>query len=141
MLNSALVEQVLVRVSRWSANRETPRDPYMDDAILQEHLLALERLFQMCREAGAEARLVPFDTRVALDSYFVRRYQRLESGARARGIPVWSLEHAFDGHPHRTLIVNRLDYHPNELAHQLAAKVIFDRFQAELDRPVATTTR
>jgi hypothetical protein len=137
--NSALAEQVVVRISRGRGGRGNRSDPYMDDAILQEHLAALERLVQMCREAGAEARLVPFDIRTVLAQEFVRRYRRLEEGARARGIPVWSLEHAFDGHAHASLIVNHLDHHPNELAHELAARIIVDRFQAELDRPEATS--
>jgi hypothetical protein len=138
VLNSALAEQIFLRVSRWSASRDNASDPYMDDRILQEHLRSVDRLFQLCRAAGAEARLVPFDVRVVLAPEFVRRYQRLERAARAWGIPVWSLEHAFDGQTHSALIVNRLDHHPNELAHQLAAQAIADRFQAEFDRPEAT---
>jgi hypothetical protein len=135
VLNSALAEQVFVRLHRspfW--NRGPVADPYMDDRILQEHLAALGRFFRVCREAGAEARLIPFDLRVVLAPSFVARYQRLERGAQARGIPVWSLEHAFDRHPDTSLIVNDLDHHPNELANQLAARVIVDRIRAEFDR-------
>jgi hypothetical protein len=138
VLNSALAEQVFVRLSRTYTGPRSAGDPYLDDRILDEHLRSLERFFAMCQQAGAEARLIPFDIRVRVAPEFAQRYARLERGAQARGIPVWSLEHAFDGHAYSTLIVNRLDHHPNELANQLAARVILDRFRADFDRTAST---
>lgn len=137
--NSALAEQVFVRLYRSSSwLHRGAGDPYMDDRLLREHLSGLERFFRMCQEAGAEARLVPFDLQVVLGPNVTGRYQRLERGAHARGIPVWSLERAFDGHAYSALVVNHLDPHPNELANQLAARVIVDRFRAEFDRSEST---
>ena len=137
VLNSALAEQVFVRLRRstfWNQRRAGDPDPYLDDRVLQEHLASLERFFDLCREARAEARLIPFDLRVVQAPEFVTRYRRLQSGAEARGIKVWSLEHAFDGHAHSALVVNHLDPHPNARANALAARVIVDRFRAEFAR-------
>jgi hypothetical protein len=74
---------------------------------------------------------VPMDVKVRLDPRFGARYRRFEREAVARGIRVWSLEHAFDAHAWPELVMNPLDNHPNERAHALMARAIAERFQAD----------
>ena len=133
LANSVVAEQTFIRARRaWYARvwHSLP-DSYMDDAVLAEHLRALARFFRTARAAGAEARFVPFDLTVQLAPRFVARYRRFEREAVAQGIPVWSLETAFKDHEWPALVVNRLDNHPNELAHALTARAIVERFQAD----------
>jgi hypothetical protein len=59
------------------------------------------------------------------------RYRRFERAAATAEIPVWSLLTAFAGREWRTLVVNSLDNHPNELAHALTAQTIVERFQSD----------
>jgi hypothetical protein len=133
LVNSVTAEQVFIRTRRAYYARvwQTLEDPYENDAVLAEHLAAVAEFFRVARTAGVEARLVPMDVKVRLDPGFVARYQRFEREASARGIPVWSLERAFDAHAWTMLIVNSLDYHPNERAHALMARAIAERFQAD----------
>ena len=133
LVNSVVAEQIFIRARRaWYARvwHSLP-DPHMHEAMLAEHLRALARFFRTAREAGAEARLVPFDPTVQLAPRLVARYRHFEREAVAQGIPVWSLETAFKDHEWRALVVNRLDNHPNELAHALTARAIVERFQAD----------
>jgi hypothetical protein len=131
--NSVLAEQVFLRVRRaWYARVwQTLPDPYLDDAVLAEHMKALVQFARLAREAGAEARLVPIDLTVRLGPRNVARYRRFERQARAHGIDVWSLETAFDAHEWPALVVNALDNHPNERAHAIAARAMLERFRAE----------
>jgi hypothetical protein len=64
---------------------------YMHDAVLAEHMAALDRFFRTASAAGAEARLVPIDLTVRLGPHTVARYRHLEREAVVGGIPVWSL--------------------------------------------------
>ncbi len=134
--NSQLAEQVFIRIRRalyayvWKPPGSSD-DPYLNDAILEEHLRALDRFFNMCRDSAAQARLIPFDTTVQFTPLSATRYERFVQRVAARGIGVWSLADAFRGHAYPELTVNSLDGHPNELANKLAAGVIVDRFRAE----------
>jgi lysophospholipase L1-like esterase len=132
-VNSVAVEQVLVlgRRAMYARVWNVRDDVYMHDPVLAEHMRALARFFQTAREAGTEARLVPIDLTVILEPRFVARYQRLAREAAAHGIPVWSLERTFEGHQWPALVVNRLDNHPNELAHALTARAIAEHFRAD----------
>jgi lysophospholipase L1-like esterase len=133
LVNSVTAEQVFIRARRAYYARvwQTLEDPYANEAVLAEHLGAVAEFFRVARTAGVEARLVPMDVKVRLHPGFVARVQRFEREATARGIPVWSLERAFDPHAWTTLVVNTLDNHPNERAHALMARVIAERFQAD----------
>jgi len=135
--NSVAAEQVFVRLRAASYARfgTTVADPYADPALLSEHLGALAEFTRIARDAGVEARLVPVDLTVRLEARFLERYRRFEQAAVAHGIPVWSLETAFDGHAWPELVVNRLDNHPNELSNALMARAIAERFHAEFLPP------
>jgi lysophospholipase L1-like esterase len=133
LVNSITAEQVFIRARRAYYTRiwQTLEDPYTNDAVLAEHLTAVVEFFRVAGTAGVEARLVPIDLTVRFDPRFITRYRRFEREATARGIRVWSLEHAFDPHAWTTLVVNALDNHPNERAHALMARAIAERFQAD----------
>jgi lysophospholipase L1-like esterase len=133
LFNSVAAEQVFIRARRAYYARvwQTLEDPYANDALVAEHLAAVAEFFRVARTAAVEARLVPMDVKVRLDPGFGARYRRFEQEAVARGIRVWSLEHAFDPHPWPALVVNPLDNHPNERAHALMARAIAERFQAD----------
>jgi hypothetical protein len=136
--NSVAAEQVFVRLRAASYARfgTTAADPYADPALLAEHLRAVAEFIGIARDAGVEARLVPVDLTVRLEARFLERYRRFERAAVAHGIPVWSLERAFDDHAWSELVVNRLDNHPNELSNALMARAIAERFHAEFLPPL-----
>lgn len=138
VLNSHLAEQVFVRARNGlyyylrNAAETAARDPYQQEAVLAQHLDAIDRFFRIAREAGTEARLVPFDTTVRFSESSRRRYTGFVGRVAARGITVWSLAEAFDGSAYEHLRVNSLDGHPNEVAQALVSEAISERFRTEL---------
>lgn len=138
--NFHFAEQIFVRMRKglyryvWNRDGSKAQDPYQIDVILEEHLRALGRFFQIAKEAQAKARLIPFDITVIMEESSVKRYKRFVEAASAKGIRVWPLREAFAGYEYRDLTVNSFDAHPNGLANGLAADVIIKRFQAEFLR-------
>jgi lysophospholipase L1-like esterase len=105
--------------------REAPSsqvDPYMDQDLLSRHLQDVVRFVKLASENGATVRVVPFE--MDPDPQFRARYRFFVPQATAAGVPICSLEHAFDGYKLPQLSVSVLDGHPNELAHSLAADSI-----------------
>ena len=57
-----------------------------------------------------------------VDERHRERYRGFSEAALGVGIPVYDLEGAFTGHSFEELTLNRLDRHPNESGHRLAAE-------------------
>lgn len=125
-LNSFLYQELYVRVRAVALQLRSDRlraaDPYADSALVARHLADVRRFVELARASGAEVAVVPFDVAVRADESIRRRYARFVSAAGAAGVPVISLERAFDAQPFADLTVNELDRHPNALAHRLAAE-------------------
>ncbi len=68
--------------------------------------------------------IVPFDVGVVTSPQAGGRYEVFVVAARAAGLRVWSLGGIYDAYGFDGLTVNRLDRHPNELAHELAAAAV-----------------
>jgi hypothetical protein len=87
-------------------------------------LVDVARLQSIATEAGAVFELVPLDIVSVLEPKRRDRYRMFVQQARASGLPVCSLDEAFDGYSFRDLTVNAIDTHPSESTHHLAADVV-----------------
>ena len=69
-----------------------------------------------------------------------KRYEHFVQMAIAHGLPIWSAgSELFAKHPYKALIVNKLDSHPNALAHRLLADGIVARLQTSFHGEVQVT--
>jgi hypothetical protein len=97
---------------------------YSNPTLMARHLTDLARFVDIGHQAGATVVVVPFDFSFSVQQRALLRYQDFLRQTQARGIPVCSLEHAWDGIPYRNLSVSSTDGHPNEIADHLASEVI-----------------
>ena len=134
--NSYLFQELFVhgRLVYYQFGGGQREDPYMDAARLSRHLEDVSRFVATAKETGAIVAVVPFEHRNLATAEKEARYRRFVESATQAGIPVWPMTETFAGHPLDQLSVNKLDGHPNELAHGLAAAAIADRVLAELDQ-------
>jgi len=88
----------------------------------------LDRLQRRCAARGIEFRVVifPFLTNLGGDDPFQPAYDRIVAHCRDAGIPCLDLRPVLTQHKRDGLIVNRFDPHPNERAHELAARAILE---------------
>ena len=103
---------------------------YANPEMLSHHLADLARFVEIGQKKGANMLIVPFDLSFSVQHRALLRYQEFVRQAQARGIPVCSLEHTWDGLPYRSLAVSSTDGHPNEAADRLAADAIAKCFLA-----------
>ncbi|MGH7467402.1 MAG: SGNH/GDSL hydrolase family protein [Longimicrobiales bacterium] len=128
-LNSFAFQQTFVRLRHLRFKRTAPPDPYADSAIVDQHLHDVKRLTDTARAVAPNVAVIPFDVAPLLGAAQRNRYNMFVRQARGLGIPIWPLEEAFGDRTYRSLIVNALDHHPNELAQDLAARAIADRIR------------
>jgi hypothetical protein len=132
--NSYLFQELYVRVRllgwRRAAQAGDLVDAYADSALLARHIDDLGRFVSLARQTGAVVGIVPFDHAVTLSAAIRRRYQTFVSRARTGGLPIWSLDGAFNGVEFSQLTVNSLDGHPNPLANRLAAAAVVEQVTA-----------
>ncbi len=103
-------------------------DPYHDDAILNRHLQDVSLFVSLASRTGAIVAIVPFDIKIAASPAHRRRYEHFVQAVMAHGLPVWSAgPEVFARYAYKDLIVNKLDSHPNALAHRLLATRIADK--------------
>lgn len=132
--NSYLFQELFVhgRLVYYQFGGDDTQDPYSDTALLDRHFEDIARFVETAAESGATVAVVPFEHRnLGSDQARSRYGQFVESAAQA-GIPVWPMTETFAGYPIDQLTVNKLDSHPNELAHRLAASAISERILADL---------
>jgi hypothetical protein len=108
----------------YTLHKDAYLDVYLDPKVLSEHLVDLARLQSIATRSGAVFELVPLDIVSVLEPKRRDRYRMFVQQARASGLPVCSLDEAFDGFSFRDLTVNAIDTHPSERAHHLAADVV-----------------
>ncbi|HET6675356.1 MAG TPA: SGNH/GDSL hydrolase family protein [Nitrospiraceae bacterium] len=115
-------------------------DPYNDDAILNKHFQDLTRFVLLASRSGATVAIVPFDIKVTASPVLSKRYEHFVQMAIAHGLPIWSAgSELFAKHPYKALIVNKLDSHPNALAHRVLADGIVARLQTSFHGEVQVT--
>jgi hypothetical protein len=132
--NSYLFQQVYVRFRKLMfAGGDGPAlQVYSAEDLLERHRADLARFVTLAREASADVKIVPFDNFLELDQAHEDRYRKLLADAHRGGLPVCSLEHAFEGVPIAALQVNSLDGHGTPLAYRLAVDAAFECVVAEL---------
>ena len=133
--NSFLFQSIYVRL-RLLTYAPSPElsNPYENNALLHEHFRDLDRFVSLASTSNTLVAIVPFNIGVVASKDVSSDYNHFVKAATAHGLPIWPAgAEVFSGHAYKDLIVNTLDSHPNELAHQLLADRIADRVQVALE--------
>ncbi len=101
--------------------------PYADSAAVQRHLADISRFVEVGREAGALVAVVPFDYGAGEGGPTADRYSEFVRAGLEFGLPFIPIQAPWHEYDLKELAVNRLDVHPNELAHRLAAEDVVQR--------------
>ena len=133
--NSFLFQNIYVRLRLLTYAPPTDlSNPYENDALLNEHFHDLDRFVSLASASSTVVAIVPFNIGVVASKDVSSDYNHFVKAATAHGLPIWPAgPEVFSGHVYKDLIVNMLDSHPNELAHQLLADRIADRVQVALE--------
>jgi hypothetical protein len=100
--------------------------------LLARHMKDVRRFVDIARQTGARVLVIPFSIRVVDSSLWRTRYHLFLEQARADGVPICSLAHAFDGYHYTQLDVSEFDGHPNALANHIAARVVAGCLRTEM---------
>ena len=133
--NSFLFQSIYVRL-RLLTYAPSPElsNPYENNALLNEHFRDLDRFVSLASTSSTLVTIVPFNIGVVASKDVGSDYNHFVKAATAHGLPIWPAgPEVFSGHAYKDLIVNMLDSHPNELAHQLLADRIADRVQVAME--------
>jgi len=124
-LNSYLFQELYVRLRKiWLARANEARfSPYDNSELMSQHFADLSRFVSMASEAGAAVRIVPYAFNIEQPER--TRYTRFIQQAMEFGLPICSLEGAFEGNSLEALRVNSLDGHPNAHANGIAVEATF----------------
>lgn len=136
-LNSFLFQELYVRLRLMTYNPSSEgNDPYENDVLLDEHFRDLARFVSLASTSSRVVAIAPFNIGVAASPAASRHYHRFVKAAMAHGLPIWPAgQEVFAGHVYEHLVVNRLDSHPNELAHRLLAASIAERVHVAWGMP------
>jgi hypothetical protein len=116
-----------------------PESPYRQDAVLERHFQDLDRFVTLASSHGNVVAIIPFDIRVAASQSISEQYWHFVHAAQAYGLPIWPAgPEIFDTYSFKNLVVNKLDSHPNALAHQLLADYITRPLQLALVKAADT---
>ncbi len=108
----------------YSLQKDAYPDAYLDPKRLAQHLVDLARFRSIATQTGAVFELVPLDVVSVREPKRRDRYRMFVQQAQASGLPVCSLDEAFDGFSFRDLTVNAMDTHPSARTNHLAADVV-----------------
>ena len=97
---------------------------YADPALMSRHLADVARLVSIGQQSGARVLVVPYDLAVTVQQNARDRYKDFLVQTQSVGIRTCSLEHTWDGHTFRELILSSTDGHPNEDSIRMAADAI-----------------
>lgn len=138
--NSFLFQSIYIRLRLMTyAPSPEDSDPYGNDALLDEHFRDLDRFVSLASTSSTLVAIVPFNIVVVASKDASSHYNHFVKAAAAHGLPIWPAgPEVFSGHAYKDLVVNTLDSHPNERAHQLLADRIADRVQVALERHLQT---
>ena len=104
-------------------------EAYTDPRIWSVQCERFRTIAETCRRASIRLDVVifPFFTGWGAGYRFGPAHEALAKAWKDAGIDVIDLSDAYRGIPGEDLMVNRYDAHPNERAHEIAARVILDR--------------
>jgi hypothetical protein len=104
-------------------------DAYRDEAVWARQRGRFLRIAQVCRAGGAPLDVVvfPFFSDWGPTYRFDECHERVVAAWRDLGVKVLDLRDAYEGAPGADLVVSRFDGHPNERAHDLAARAVLER--------------
>ena len=87
---------------------------------------SFQSLHTLVEQNGGQLKVVifPFFHNLGPEYRFVGVHEKLAAYWARHNVPKLDLLGIFDGHASEELVVNRYDAHPNEVAHELAAKAI-----------------
>src|SRR5437667_261926 len=123
--NSYLFQEMYAHVHAMALRRSSqvlsPFRVYDDSGLVARHLADLARFVAIGESAGAATAIVPIEIATSVDTATLRRYEQFVTGARAVGLPLVSIAHAFDGYSTSSITVGELDGHPNARGHHIAA--------------------
>ncbi len=111
----------MLKVKYKESNDKEP-DPYIDTALVSKHLKDISEFIELGEKNGALVWVVPFDISIVSESHRNSRYKDFVVQLEAAGIPVISLEAAFEKFEFSKLKVNKYDSHPNGFANRIAAE-------------------
>lgn len=95
---------------------------------MYEHFRDLARFVSLASTSNRVVAIAPFNIGVSASPAASRHYNHCVEVAMAHGLPIWpTRQEIYAGHACEHLVVNRLDSHPNELAHPLLAAGIAGR--------------
>ena len=134
-LHSRAARSRLAQVTRESYAQAFDPDGEAWDTLAH----GLRKMARLTRERGINFRVVVFPELTALDDAYpyAAEHQQLHALLDELRIPWIDVFEAWRGREARTLWVHGTDHHPNEIAHDLAARHILARL-AEADGPPLT---
>ena len=102
---------------------------YEDPVIFDQQKARFRRIADTCRRASMRLDVVvfPMFSQWGETYGFDVCHERVTSAWKELGVNVIDLRAAYRGIPGSDLAVNRFDGHPNELAHEIAAKTVLER--------------
>jgi hypothetical protein len=105
------------------------KEAYDDPEIWGRQCAQFRRLKDVCDAASIRLDVVvfPFFSQWGPKYEFDSCHDRVAEAWKRLGVDVIDLRAAYRGIPSDELVVNRCDGHPNERAHEIAARVILDR--------------
>lgn len=124
-----LARQAYQRRVEGSRYLEESLRSYLDDPSKFETMWSsLETIRDLCRQnhAAMLVAIFPFFVDLDGDYPFLPIHQRLTERCKQAGIPVLDLYPAYRGYKGPELWVHPIDQHPNEKAHAIAARAMFD---------------
>lgn len=102
---------------------------YVDPAIFDQQKARFRRIADTCRRASMRLDVVVFPMFSAWGETYGLDvcHERVAAAWKELGVDVIDLRAAYRGIPGSDLAVNRLDGHPNERAHEIAAQTVLER--------------
>ena len=133
-LSRHVCTELVLRARHPIANSRNPRLLFFREVLLRVQIW-LERADQICRLNESELRVVvfPFLHNLGSDYPFRTAHQQLVEFCENKNMRVLDLEPVLATRAASDLTVNRFDAHPNELAHELAAKAIRSELLSDFD--------
>ncbi len=103
---------------------------YRSPNIKKRFMQDMRRIVRFCKNNGAKLLVVTFPMMLKTwDQYALGEIHReLGEFWQAQGVQALDLLEEYQKYPPKKLIVNKLDTHPNEFAHRIAADKIYEAF-------------
>jgi len=120
---------VLARDPRLTGHFDDQREAYENPEIWDRQRAQFRQIAEECRAANVRLDVVvfPFFSQWGAGYPFDACHDRVVAAWRELGVDAIDLRDAYRGIAGKDLVVGRFDAHPNERAHEIAAKTVLDR--------------